>query len=259
MSYTAQDRMRVKDAEYRRTYKLRRYRGIPTSLIPAQPARDHLAQLIELGWSAKALAAMSNNAVTGTTLNNLHQGAHETIERATAAAVLSIPLTLAPNQHVHNTALIPTLGAERRIHALMTLGWNHDAMRPHAGNTTHLARGTYKQMLASRWRAVDAMYQELSMRPGPSTHTAGRAKAAGWSPPLGWDQIDDPTETPNVGGTDTDLDPVVIMRLLSGRPVPSTRAEKVEALRRWRADGKTERELCALLGWKAGRYGRRAA
>jgi hypothetical protein len=253
VTYTAKDRIRVKDAQYRRTYILRRHHGIPTSLVPADRARAHLAALLELGWSAKALAAMSNG-VTGTTLNNLQHGTHQTIERATATAVLSIPHTLAPNTNVPDKSLIPTLGAERRVQALMALGWTHDSMRAHAANTTHLARSTYKQMLASRWRAVDDMYQQLSMQPGPSPTTAKRANAAGWVTPLAWDNIDNPNETPNVGGHDDDIDPVVVARLLAGHNVPATRAERTEVIRRWVADGRPARELNGRYGWKIERY-----
>jgi hypothetical protein len=114
-------------------------------------------------------------------------------------------------------------------------------------------------MLASRWRAVDTMYQELSMQPGPSVHTARRAKAAGWVTPLAWDNIDNPNEAPSVGGHDDDIDPVVVMRLLNGHNIPATRAERTETIRRWVADGRPTRELNQLYGWKIERYWKHGA
>jgi hypothetical protein len=36
----------------------------------------------------------------------------------------------------------------------------------------------------------------------------------------------------------------------------TSRLEKIEIMRRWLADGRSEAELCRLTGWRAGRYGR---
>lgn len=195
MSWTATDRRRVTDAQYRKRYNYKRHLGVPTSLIPADDTQAHVARLVDLGWSCSALAHMTSG-VTDTTVVNIYRGHHPMIERDTAAAVMRIPYTLAPGPDVPDEALIPTLGAERRVHALMRGHWNHAAMRKIAGDTTHLARGTYGQMLARRWRAVDAMFRDLCMTVGPSPTTARRAEAAGMIPALAWSNIDDPDETP---------------------------------------------------------------
>ncbi len=158
-TYTAKDRIRIMDARYRKEYNYRRYLGIPTSLVPADQARAHVNRLLDLGWS--------------------------------------IPYTLAPTPTVDDTAHIPALGAERRVKALMRIGWPHDTMRNECGiNTSHLARSTYPTALAYRWRAIDTMYQRLSMRRGPSELTASRAAKMEFAPPLAWTNIDDPLETP---------------------------------------------------------------
>jgi hypothetical protein len=196
MTYTATDRIKITDAQYRKIRNYRIYRGLPTGLVPADTATRHIRALTALGWSYNALEQTIGGAVTGTTLANLGAQTHGTIERKTRAAALSLPYTLAPSTAVDDTALIPTLGAERRVKALLALGWTHDEMRNRGNVTVHLARGSYTQMLARRWRDIDNMYAELCMTPGPSRHTANRAARVGYAPPLAYDNIDDPNETP---------------------------------------------------------------
>ena len=83
--------------------------------------------------------------------------------------------------------------------------------------------------------------------------TRNLAARSGYAPPLAWDDIDNDPEPPAVNHGD-DIDPVVVMRLLEGRRITATKAEKVAALERWVRDGGSERELCEIHGWKAGRY-----
>lgn len=48
--------------------------------------------------------------------------------------------------------------------------------------------------------------------------------------------------------------PSTVERLLAGDRIESTRAEKVEAMRRWLANGGSQRELCRIHGWAENRY-----
>ena len=52
---------------------------------------------------------------------------------------------------------------------------------------------------APTWRRVMAAWDALSGSMGRSVRTIKRAAAAGWSPPMAWDDIDDPAEQPNLG------------------------------------------------------------
>ena len=196
-SYTAEDRRRVVDARYRKVYNYKQVRGIPTSLVPADKAAARLGRLLDLGWSGTALEQMTGGTVTSATLINLRDMRYPRIGRATAASVMALPITVAPNEQVADESLIPTLGAQRRVQALMRLGWNHAALQNECGfNTTHFVRGTYAQTLARRWRVVDDVYRRLLMTIGPSTTTARRAERAGFAPPLAWTDVDDPDEKP---------------------------------------------------------------
>lgn len=260
--YAAQLR-RTKDREYRKRRALKLLRGIPTNLIPADEARDHVQRLNNLGWSFNALEEMAGGAISSVTLGNLATGRHSTVERKTAAAALAIPYTLAPSARVSDEALVPTLGARRRVHAMLRLGWNHAAMRPLAGDTTHISRGTYSTISARRWRQVDAFYQAHCMTPGPSSTTVARARAAGFAPPLAWDDHIDHADASPVGdqkGRARDgIDPVTVDRILRGDyTLPSTPFEKAEVCRRWVANGGSLRQLGAETGWKVERYYRRS-
>ena len=93
---------------------------------------------------------------------------------------------------------IPAIGVQRRIQALMAIGWSsaeqakvlgrHKRVIERLRFVTFVHRETYDQIVA--------MYEQLSGRPGPSTISRTRARAAGYAPPLAWDDIDDPDEQP---------------------------------------------------------------
>lgn len=258
MTYTYENRRRSIDSAYRRQYILKKTRGIPTNLINSAPAAEHVRALTALGWSYNALEMVCHSKVTSTTLNNLADQRYPTISRTTATAALTIPYTLNVPDHVQDQALVPALGAQRRIHALLRLGWRHTDIRNRALDTTHLARGTYTQMLAWRWRVFADIFDQLSMQIGPSQHTAARSKAAGFPPPLAWTDVDNPDEkaagTAGIKKGEVVVDPVTVDRLLHLEHVPSTVAEKEEAMRRWTANGGSARSFARHHGWREGRY-----
>jgi hypothetical protein len=164
------------------------------------------------------------------------------------------------------------LGTRRRVEALMALGWSGQQIADDAGMAQCGVWAIFRRTrcTATVSARIAATYDRLSMRL-PTTDTKGqrisvsrtRAHAArrGFAPPLAWNNIDDPTETPATGtnayGRNRyDVDPVVVERLLGGEHVASTWAERDEAMRRWKRAGKSERSLCELHGWRDGRYGR---
>jgi hypothetical protein len=260
VTYTAHQRRRQVEAAYRYRYELAKLRGIPTSPVPAQPAANHINTLHQLGWSYDALAALTGNTITGQALRLIAIGNQNTVQRATNDTIHNIPHTLAPTPAVPDAAKVPALGAARRVHALLRLGWTHTHMRNTYGmDTTHIADNSYRSTIARKWRAIDTMYRDLCMTPGPSSITTVEARNRGYAPPLAWHDIDDPDDRPEkshkLRGTPHGVvDPVVVNRLLAGERLPSTQAEKLEAMRRWVASGRSQRELARLHGWNDGRY-----
>lgn len=165
---------------------------------------------------------------------------------------------------------LPSLGTHRRIRALMALGYGlpvlADRLGIATGNLSYKLQQPY--VVRSTHQAVAELFEALSMAPPPAGWVAQRtrniAAKRGWAPPLAWDDIDDPNEHPKGigaprGRLPDDVDPVIVDRLLLGQRVPSTRAEKFEAMRQWLASGRLERDLCAQHGWAEARYTPRAA
>lgn len=162
---------------------------------------------------------------------------------------------------------VPSIGTTRRIRALQAIGWrlgDIDQALGHGDGWNNYAHNLTRQdrIHASTAAKVAAVYERLSMTPGPSGRTRAIAKNRRWAPPLAWNNIDDPNEKPTGIATvkaarrpHDELDPTVVERLLEGQKVPqTTHAERKEAMRRWLAMGNSERSLCRALGWKDGRY-----
>lgn len=156
-------------------------------------------------------------------------------------------------------------GTRRRLQALVAIGHSFASLDRELGRKrtyAHYLANTDGEVYRSTALAVASLYERLCMTPAPGWRGERQRRIAagnGYAPPLAWDDIDDPAERPNLGGHDDEMDPVVVERLLAGRDVASTRAEKVEAMRRWLATGRSEKSLCDTHGWKPGRYIEREA
>jgi hypothetical protein len=104
---------------------------------------------------------------------------------------------------------VPAIGSQRRLQALMALGWSSNAIAIHAGlrHRNHVWRvvngqkgkpTTWIQRETADW--VTRVYDELSMRVPTGRYvvrTKAHAEERGWAPPLAWDNIDDPAEKPS--------------------------------------------------------------
>ena len=168
---------------------------------------------------------------------------------------------------------VNSIGLRRRIQALNCLGWSNYAIAAQAGVGREQIRQWCLRDTVYRGShdKVAAVYEALSMTLPPErvrfermdvTRTRNRARRLGFVPPLAWDNIDDPTERPKLGNAPKrrdEVDEVNVQRLLDGQRVTSTKAEKDEAMRRWKAAGRSEKSLCDMHGWHDARYGREDA
>jgi hypothetical protein len=154
------------------------------------------------------------------------------------------------------------LGLQRRLQALSSLGWSMRIISNETGvDMDALKRLRRRERIAfvrlDAGRAIAEAYDRLHMTIPPPGKSSSRARSTaireGWLPPLVWDDIDH-DEAPAVDTRGDHVDPVVVMRLLQGDRVNSSRAEKIAALEQWVTDGGSERELCYWHGLKAGRY-----
>lgn len=103
---------------------------------------------------------------------------------------------------------VPALGAQRRLQALMALGWSSHSIAVAAGvpHRNHVWRIIHGQKgKPTRWiqrsthEWVCRVYDDLSMKLPDGRYVARtRAYASrnSWPPPLCWDDIDDPNEQP---------------------------------------------------------------
>lgn len=164
---------------------------------------------------------------------------------------------------------VPAWRGLRRLQALQALGWSRQAVAEKLGmhKAQVYALDANTHMFRSTFDALDKVYRELAMTPPPTDtprqrggvqKTKNHAQRKGYAPPLAWDDIDDQRERPKRvvhaprGGRI--LDPIAVERLLAGDTVRSTSEERAEAMRRWIANGGSERSFCAMHGWKEGRY-----
>lgn len=143
--------------------------------------------------------------------------------------------------------------ARRRIQALMAIGWTQFDIGRAAGwkcgdNISQINRPGYERITGTSMARVEKAYRLLSMTPGPSDRMRKLSRTWGYHPPLAWDNIDDLNEQPHTGEPDTkQIDEVVVLRAMSGRPVKATKAERLEIIRRWQHAGRPTVELERIL------------
>lgn len=92
------------------------------------------------------------------------------------------------------------VGVQRRIQALMAIGWTARALGEHLGLSPVgvrwlLVRDIVHTTTAAR---VAETYRRLSDTPGPSANAAAQARNRGYQPPIAWDcdDLDDPAGRP---------------------------------------------------------------
>jgi DNA-binding Xre family transcriptional regulator len=255
--------------------------------VDAEPVRAHVRELSAQGMGHKRIAraaGISNATLTklvfGTyaSMNgpsrgrygkgDLVRGPSKRLLRTTADKLMAVELDLADGVQVDAT------GTTRRVRALVALGWSQSKLANRLGirrSNFHLARGDRAAVLAVTAKAVDELYDELSMViPPQETHrdkiSVSRAlkysKARGWLPPLALDDeyLDDPTYKPGSLVADdfedegSILDQSAIYRRMHGdRNVRLTKDEKAELRRRWISSGRSLAELERVTGLNSNR------
>lgn len=97
---------------------------------------------------------------------------------------------------------VPAIGFNRRVHSLMAIGWTQKEIAAELGiaqGNLALKLRTNETVRRATHVAMVEVYERLCMtrRDGMAARrTAAIAARRGWVPPLGWDDIDDPAESP---------------------------------------------------------------
>lgn len=238
------------DLDRRRKAKLARTVGIKR--VPSSLAWTVMDDLLRRGWTGLAIASacgVPHRSIEGAITSLRRDGRRVTFGPVISARIVG---------HAAPTAgQIGATGARRRLQGLAVQGWDLSRLAPITGiNDSTLAAirsGATERVTVRMHDAVVAATEEIGMRVGESAQARQNADRKGWVGLLSWEDVDDIDEVP-AEIADREVDPVVVDRLLAHQQVPSTRAEKVEAMRRWVAMGKSRATLCAIHGWKEGRY-----
>jgi hypothetical protein len=181
-----------------------------STMIDAEPARQHVKALMAAGMGSRRISELSGvqrGTMQWLTIGRSERGhgPAKRIRDTNAAAILAIPIPDIPHHHVADGTRIPALGTTRRLQALVTIGYTQTFLSERIGwtpqNTTRLFTGSADYIIAKTARLVDDMFRELQLTPGPSQRARNHARQRSWAPPMAWDEdtIDSPLATPQLG------------------------------------------------------------
>lgn len=181
----------------------RRQRGM--TWVPIGPARAHLQRLRDAGMSWKRIAELSG--VNSWTVRNVIHVDQGHVRISTAKGLLSVPVPERQHDVAAPGAQIPGLGTQRRLRALVALGYSNQQLAAEIdypkSQFQRLLSGQY-DVTAAVARRAEKVFQRLQMKPPPDGYAANRARLRarrrGWPTPLAWDEetIDDPRSRPRV-------------------------------------------------------------
>ena len=218
-------------AAERERRKLKAYGRYDSGLVDAGPVREHIERLREYGIGWKRIAEVAGLGYT--TVETVIYG-HKTrktmnqrVKRETAEKILAVQPIL---ENLRPGALIPSIGAQRRVQALVWNGW---AMRKLAimagmepGNLNRLMERDQCSVVS--FLKIRALYDRLwntqpkVERPYDNSSIArarNLARRKGWVSAWAWDDIDDPDETPDIGDAGTvDVDHAAVLLAITGEP-----------------------------------------
>lgn len=215
------------------------------------PVIAHIRYLQGFGYSYERIAAVAG--VSGRTIYRLNTVQLRFVFARVAHAILAVTPSIDDLADGH---LIPSRGAVRRIQALATRGWSIAAVAREMGwNRTGLSHVLHRPELQLRThRRIAEVYERLWNAEPPAEgpwdrrsidRTIAHATAAGWLPPLAWDDIDNDVQ-PSAGDEGV-VDEIAIDLAVHGHRVHLTREERHMALRTLHARGYNDIELAELL------------
>jgi hypothetical protein len=152
--------------------------------------------------------------------------------------------------------LVDSTGTGRRLRALAAIGWSYADVAPRLGvSGLNLHRiPAQKRVHRDMAAKVVALYDELSMTPGPSVRARQMAKWKGWPGPLCWDDenLDDPRALPTAGHAlrrrdGVAYDDVAVELAVCGYPTRLRPAERAEAVRRLTQAGLSAAQIAQRL------------
>lgn len=173
------------------------YRVTPHGFVDATPSQQRVRELRAAGYGWAQLAKLTGLAEPTLRLAGKWTE-RNTVCLDTHERIMAVPVPDAP---IDGGGLVPALGSQRRIRALMAIGWTQIRIGEEMGWPQHKVSIVLrrKTVWASTAAEIARVYERLHMTPGPSEVIRHRARVWGFPPPLAWDDIDNPLEKPNKG------------------------------------------------------------
>lgn len=179
----------------RRYDKKRRYDAatVGPRRVDARPAHRHLTYLLDHGATVRSIADQMGYKHTASVLQLLKR---DRIRRSTLTRVLATR----GDSHTPDLGVMPPDGTQRRLQALMYMGWQTvDVVRETGADGTVLSdilRGVTPGIRQKTFARVRDFYDAHAHVDGGSERSKRRARREGWAPPVAWDDIDDPNAKP---------------------------------------------------------------
>ena len=182
-------------------------------LLDAEPIRQHLLKLHAAGITIHRVATLTGLPYRSVRSFTQHDYGNAAPRRRRVTREVAEKL-LAINLEEHTPGHVNPIGSQRRIRALVAIGWPtlHTAIRAdiHPSNRNSMFR--YPTMHARTAQRIAAVYDEMRhqspAKHGISPTSIKRAKLQAtrerWAPPTYWDEvggIDDPDFEPQYGIT----------------------------------------------------------
>jgi DNA-binding CsgD family transcriptional regulator len=213
-----------------------------SSKVDAAPVVAKVQQLVAEGYPRSAIAKAAN--ISARNLSERTLNGRTTVTKKTSDAVLG--LTRMEIIHQANPeSLMPSIGAARRLRALMAMGWR---LQDLATTTSefHLYNSIRSQhdnrVRVDSHLLIANLYDKYSMRKGPSQLNVAKSKRLGYAPPLAWDEdaLDNPDARPDTGDPKDTAEQRQLERLalwrkgLTDREIAAATGRHHDAIRRWR-------------------------
>lgn len=240
--------------------------------VPAQPVRDHIADLQAAGMGLKTISKRSGvshgslwKLMYGLTREDGTRTPSRRTLRETAEKLYALDPAWGAPLELADGARIPIDPYRIKVRALVALGWSQAKLANRLGIAAanfRITRDEETHIRVATARAVDALFAELAMTLPPeqewrdkiaASRARGHAQRHGWLPPLALDDLDQGEDSSD---DDQDgVDEVAVLRRMSGdRSVHLTKAEAAEVVRRWRATGESLNELRRRTGIEPARH-----
>lgn len=178
-----------------------------STYVESESVRLHVKELRACGLGLRRIAELAG--VNRKTLQWITTGRSERgwgpsrqITRGNAEKILAVPIQ---RRMATGHQPVCAVGTVRRLQALVAFGYprSHLAKRLNISpsNATRLFDTSTTHVLARTARAVEELFTELELTPGPSNRARNEGARRGWPNPLAWDEdtIDDAAAEPDRG------------------------------------------------------------